>query len=1197
LSAEEKTHFAANATFRRYQSLCALAEIEASALRSLGQQKPDTVYMTIPLPNDSAVRVCLMRRNPFSLDAQPTMTDASGNGKRIDQSLLPTMYAGKVVGDDESIVSLCCTSDEIFGLLTLRGATYNIGKMQNNTNNSTSGAAEVYAVSDDRADAPQREQMPQCAVTEQEIMQHSTEILSTLRELANTKGGATLQSDRRLRVEVALEVDFATYQQFNNSVERASAYATSLIATVSQIFERDLNVELSISYLNVWTTQDPFTGNSTSTVLNRFKSYWRSNRVNIRRTVAHLLSSRSLGGGRAGLNTFCDKDDGYGVSGSLRNLSSIVSLPTYSYEVKILAHELGHNFGSPHTHSCLWPGGAIDSCAQAEEGNCFTNSRPRIGTIMSYCDSRGGSVEMRLHPLCSRLMRGMAEKAACVGNENLPTIYTLSGTIRLEDGLPAANIEFTLYSDNVGETRTLLRTFRTNAQGQYTVDRLATGQYKIQPPSSFVFLPMSEESPASLIIAGSNVLHDITIARAYVVSIRNTNSSSHWIQIMGNRIGRTISQAIYDGSGSVNLPNGNYSIIPTTSNGVIFTPPIQRVTVNGANVVIPAFVATSAPQRFAITGKVKDSNNNGLEGITITVKGATSQFTTRSDANGAYIVNNLPIGRYEVRAAIDQYDFSPSYWTYDIDDTDGWNGDFQAAPTVSVQTAPSQLTFPPLQSGLDAFLPIQFTNPANASGAIRVEVTVQPTNGTPRHVISVNGTAASFTLQPGQTNTLQVRFAPNAAAQFTANIIVTDRTTGRQLAVIPVSGTGLLNILPLGTPVLIAPANGSTATNRSLTFAWQAVPNATSYRFTIATARSTATNVPNLWSLDTIVSGTTLFLTLPDRTPFYWRVQARNATMQGTFSDEFTLNIRRDTVPTMPTLITITNVNLQSAQGAWQLDRITPRDSGFVHGTNLYLHRAKATALRLPAGQTQGQISQIAVWFAYKRPGLTNQTYRIELYSGTAQSGPQRLLAAQDYILAGVASGNIDMVNITLPVIPTLHTFSPPVSVGESFFVGVNFGQYGVAAISDAAIAAGNLVGRRVAEDWEMAVDGRWVNMSDAWFPPTSPNGWNMWIAAGLLPTATSVSTAQDNTNYRLTNFPNPCSDATSIQYTLTTPAEVQLEILSLLGTQVMSLVQERQSAGNYVVPVDVRHLPSGQYYYRLRVGAEQIVRTLQVVR
>jgi predicted Zn-dependent protease len=39
-------------------------------------------------------------------------------------------------------------------------------------------------------------------------------------------------------------------------------------------------------------------------------------------------------------------------------------LPMFSWDVEVITHELGHLFGSPHTHGCYWNGNdtAIDGC-------------------------------------------------------------------------------------------------------------------------------------------------------------------------------------------------------------------------------------------------------------------------------------------------------------------------------------------------------------------------------------------------------------------------------------------------------------------------------------------------------------------------------------------------------------------------------------------------------------------------------------------------------------------------------------------------------------------------------------------------------------------------------------------------------------------------------------------------------------------
>ncbi|MCS6808137.1 MAG: hypothetical protein RML40_05840 [Bacteroidota bacterium] len=105
-----------------------------------------------------------------------------------------------------------------------------------------------------------------------------------------------------------------------------------------------------------------------------------------------------------------------------------------------------------------------------------------------------------------------------------------------------------------------------------------------------------------------------------------------------------------------------------------------------------------------------------------------------------------------------------------------------------------------------------------------------------------------------------------------------------------------------------------------------------------------------------------------------------------------------------------------------------------------------------------------------------------------------------------------------------------------------------------------------------------------------------MWIAADILSNITSVRYEQ-GTPLQLAYFPHPCSDEVTIQYSVTELPQVRLELLSVLGTHLMTLVEEQQYPGDYVIPVDVRHLPSGQYFLRLYMNGELIGKPLQVIR
>ncbi len=80
-------------------------------------------------------------------------------------------------------------------------------------------------------------------------------------------------------------------------------------------------------------------------------------------------------------------------------------------------------------------------------------------------------------------------------------------------------------------------------------------------------------------------------------------------------------------------------------------------------------------------------------------------------------------------------------------------------------------------------------------------------------------------------------------------------------------------------------------------------------------------------------------------------------------------------------------------------------------------------------------------------------------------------------------------------------------------------------------------------------------------------------------------------------NYPNPFNPATSISYALPKSEKVTLKVYDILGSEVATLVNEMQPAGNHVINFDARRLSSGVYFYRIQAGNFTQVKKMVLIR
>lgn len=194
------------------------------------------------------------------------------------------------------------------------------------------------------------------------------------------------------QASIAVDSDYEMFQIFGDP-DAATDYIAGILGGVSELYFRQLGVSLTLKSLSLYTNpDDPWNAPNphsaeTADVLCEFASYWQKFRPvkTYPRNAAVFFTGKASGeiSGQAWLTSLCSYNSrpsscpfgGYGI---------VVLSKRKPRDTFVTAHELGHVFGSVHTH-CYEP--PIDTCNGGEDG-CYQgpeSTPPDGGSVMSYC--------------------------------------------------------------------------------------------------------------------------------------------------------------------------------------------------------------------------------------------------------------------------------------------------------------------------------------------------------------------------------------------------------------------------------------------------------------------------------------------------------------------------------------------------------------------------------------------------------------------------------------------------------------------------------------------------------------------------------------------------------------------------------------------------------------------------------------------
>jgi hypothetical protein len=341
--------------------------------------------------------------------------------------------------------------------------------------------------------------------------------------------------------------------------------------------------------------------------------------------------------------------------------------------------------------------------------------------------------------------------------------FAITGRVVAEGGAGMPGVTVTL-----GGSQTVVTL--TDGEGRYSFSNLPTsGIYTVTPtlrhhtisPGSFeIVTPASDQVLESTATFNR---HDISGS----ISDANGNAlSGVTVTLSGSQNATVITSA--GGSYSFeDLPAGGNYVVKPSRTSYAFTPATKVLNDLDAGHQLN-FMGTFVT--FTIGGRVSDTNNRGIGGITFTLSGSQSRTTT-SDASGLFEFTGLPSNLdYTITPSAPGLAFNPTQITYSsLDSTKfgEYRATFVGGTGATVEFAVASLS---TSEGVGVFQ-VVVTRSGETSEAVTIRYSV--VDGTAQQGDDLNTVLGQLTFEPGEvTQTITILITDDAFVEGAENLSV-----------------------------------------------------------------------------------------------------------------------------------------------------------------------------------------------------------------------------------------------------------------------------------------------------------------------------------------------------------------------------------------------------------------------------------------